>query len=107
MIECRYDMTIQVPISRRDTGNWEKAIGDLLQKVGVVSNDGNVHNLTTSPVDRDDCAVFLTPLPDMGGIRKAASTGYKTYEPRTKKPSVKKIAAFERIRSKVNGPTGV
>lgn len=72
-IDCRYNLEIQVPVSRRDTGNWEKPIGDLLQAVGCVSNDGNLHRLTVLPVaGRTDCAVALTPLPEMDGIRAPA-----------------------------------
>lgn len=72
MICCRYNMELHVPISRRDTGNWEKAISDACQKVGVVSNDGNVHELRVVPSERSNCLVKLTLLPSMGGIRSQA-----------------------------------
>lgn len=69
IIASRYDMEIQVPISRRDTGNWEKAIGDALEKCGVVTNDGNINNLTIRPVERDNCRISIILLPDLGGVR--------------------------------------
>jgi Holliday junction resolvase RusA-like endonuclease len=71
-IDCRFDLVIEVPISRRDTGNWEKPICDLCEHVGVVTNDGNARNITIMPVERDDCMAAFWPLPDMGGIRKTA-----------------------------------
>lgn len=101
-IECRYDMEIHVPISRRDTGNWEKPIGDLLEACGVVTNDGNVHRLTVLPLARDDCAVCLTPLPEMDGIRKASPPKFtRTSMPRVRKPTANTIARFESIRAKI------
>ncbi len=72
-IACRYNMDILVPVSRRDTGNHEKAISDCLQSAGAVVNDGNLHSLTVTPVEgRTDVAVCLTPLPGMGGVRGPA-----------------------------------
>lgn len=71
-IACRYDAVVQVPVSRRDSDNWFKAIGDLLESVGVVTNDGNLHQLTITPTPgRTDCAVEITPLPGLGSVRKA------------------------------------
>lgn len=61
-IESRFDMEIYVPVSKRDTGNWEKAISDLLQSVGVITNDGNMRKLMVEPVERDDCMVVIKPV---------------------------------------------
>lgn len=72
-LDCRFDLTIEVPISRRDTDNWAKPIGDLCQYAGVVTNDGNVNRVTITPTRRTDCSVAFWPLPDMDGVRKAAS----------------------------------
>jgi Holliday junction resolvase RusA-like endonuclease len=71
---CRFNLTIEVPISRRDTGNWEKALCDLCESVGVVTNDGNAHSITITPTDRADCMLAFWPLPDMGGVR---ASGFK------------------------------
>lgn len=87
-VTCRYNMEIRVPVSRRDTGNWEKAIGDLLESVGIVSNDGNVHSLLVTPMERTDCMVALWLLPEMGGVRKKPQMRI----PRTR--AGKKRAAF-------------
>lgn len=98
-IDTRYDMELLVPISRRDTGNWEKAIGDLLEKVGVVTNDGNLNRLTITPVDRDDCCVCLTPAPEMSGIRKPArqhAGGFRT----SVRDSPAKINAMRKLRAR-------
>ena len=46
IIDCRFRAgVIEVPVSRRVAGNWEKAVLDLLEHVGVVTNDGNVHEI--------------------------------------------------------------
>lgn len=98
-IDCRFDVTIQVPISRRDTDNWCKSILDLCEKVGVITNDGNQHRLSVEPMERDDCAVFLTPLPEMGGVRKAPSAKFRSSALRRTRPKQQTIMAFERIRA--------
>jgi len=99
-LACRYDMTLNVPISRRDTDNWPKPIGDLLQMAGVVTNDGNIHRLSVNPCDRRDCMVALTPLPDMDGVRKPAKSAY---EGRTiaAKPTRKVLDKMAALRMKV------
>lgn len=71
-IDCRFNLTIEVPISRRDTGNFEKPICDLCEHVGVVSNDGNAHQIVVTPVERTDCMAAFFLLPEMSGVRKAA-----------------------------------
>ena len=40
-IEGPYQTTIVVPKGRRDLGNYEKAISDAAQSLGIVSNDKN------------------------------------------------------------------
>jgi len=99
-IACRFNLTIHVPISRRDTGNWEKAIGDLLQTVGVVTNDGNVHELIVRPMERDDCLVALEPLPEMGGVRAPTKLGRPPMKRKEKTPAAK-VRASERVRAGV------
>ena len=71
-IDCRFNCLIEVPISRRDSGNWEKPALDLLEHVGVVTNDGNVNEIIIRPVARDDVMVALWCLPEMGAVRKQA-----------------------------------
>jgi Holliday junction resolvase RusA-like endonuclease len=75
-VVCRFNCLIEVPISKRDTGNWEKATLDLLEHVGVVSNDGNLNQLEVRPVERKDVMVALYLLPDMGGVRPQAPDRY-------------------------------
>jgi len=87
IVACRFNCVIEVPISRRDTGNWEKAILDLLEHVHVVSNDGNMHQLEVRPVERSDVMVALWLLPGMGGVRPQAPPRYVGKEwrrPKTK-----------------------
>lgn len=69
-IACRFDVLIEVPISRRDTGNWEKALMDLCEHVGVVTNDGNAREIRIRPITRDDCMLAFWLLPDLDGVRK-------------------------------------
>lgn len=85
-LDCRYNLTIEVPISRRDTDNWAKPISDLCQHVGVVTNDGNVNRITITPVDRADCMAAFWSLPEMGNVRKAARPGYvgRAWKPKNK-----------------------
>jgi len=71
-IDCRFNCLIEVPISMRDTSNWEKATLDLCESVGVISNDGNSNEVLIRPTARDDVMVAIWCLPEMGGIRKAA-----------------------------------
>ena len=71
-VDCRFDVSIRVPISRRDTDNWAKALMDLLQKAGIVSNDGNMNNVQIAPEARADCEITLIERPDLGAIRKPA-----------------------------------
>ena len=47
-LACRFNLDIEVPISRRDTGNHEKALCDLCESCGVVTNDGNAHHASRS-----------------------------------------------------------
>jgi Holliday junction resolvase RusA-like endonuclease len=68
-ITCRFNALIEVPVSRRDTGNWEKPVMDLLEHVGAITNDGNAHEIIIRPAPRTDVMVALWALPDMGGVR--------------------------------------
>lgn len=70
-IMCRFDVSIEVPISRMDTDNAIKPLLDLCQLVHLISNDGNQNRVEIVPSDRADCVLRFTPLPDMGAIRKA------------------------------------
>ena len=72
-IDCRFNVIIEVPISRRDTGNFEKATMDLCEHVGLITNDGNAHEITIRPMPRADVAVALWCLPGMDGVRKQAA----------------------------------
>jgi Holliday junction resolvase RusA-like endonuclease len=72
-LDCRFNLDIEVPISRRDTGNHEKALCDLCETCGVVTNDGNAHRISVTPTERTDCLLVFTPLPEMGGVRKPAA----------------------------------
>jgi Holliday junction resolvase RusA-like endonuclease len=71
-IDCRFNVVIEVPISRRDSGNFEKATMDLCEIVGLVTNDGNAHEINIRPVAREDVMVAIWALPEMGAVRKAA-----------------------------------
>ena len=68
-IDCRFNVLIEVPISRRDTGNFEKAILDLCESCGVITNDGNAHEILVRPTKRDDVMVAFFLLPEMGQVR--------------------------------------
>jgi Holliday junction resolvase RusA-like endonuclease len=68
-IDCRFNVLIEVPISRRDTSNWEKATLDLCETVGLVANDGNSNEVLIRPVAREDVMVALWVLPEMGAVR--------------------------------------
>jgi Holliday junction resolvase RusA-like endonuclease len=70
-LDCRFNLDIEVPISRRDTGNHEKALCDLCESCGVVTNDGNAHRISVTPTERTDCLLVFTPLPEMGAVRQA------------------------------------
>jgi hypothetical protein len=72
-LDCRFNLDIEVPISRRDTGNHEKALCDLCETCGVVTNDGNAHRISVTPTERTDCLLVFTPLPEMGAVRRPAA----------------------------------
>jgi Holliday junction resolvase RusA-like endonuclease len=71
-VDCRFNALIEVPISRRDSDNWAKATLDLCETVGLISNDGNLHELIVRPVAREDVMVAIWALPEMGAVRRAA-----------------------------------
>jgi Holliday junction resolvase RusA-like endonuclease len=72
-IDCRFNCIIEVPITRRDTDNWSKAVLDLCESVGAISNDGNLNELFVRPVPREDVMVALWVLPEMGAVRRPAA----------------------------------
>jgi Holliday junction resolvase RusA-like endonuclease len=72
-IDCRFNCLIEVPITRRDSDNWSKAVLDLCETVGLITNDGNACEITIRPVAREDVMVALWVLPEMGGVRKPAA----------------------------------
>lgn len=86
LVECRFDLELHVPISRRDTDNWTKALADLAQHAGLVSNDGNMRRVLVIPEKRVDCLIAITPLPDEPGVRKAAKPRHYTPATPRKKP---------------------
>lgn len=98
-IDCRFDVEISVPVSRRDTDNWTKPLLDLCQHVGLVSNDGNMHQVTVTPMVRDDCVVRLLPRPDIGAVRKPARSGGKPGYTRPRKPTLKQVRVGNRMGS--------
>lgn len=98
-IEGRFDVRIEVPISRRDTDNFAKPLMDLMEHVNIVSNDGNMHDVTISPVDRPDCSVALFERPDLAGIRKPSGRKKRTGGPKAK-PSRKRLDALAAVRAR-------
>lgn len=99
-ITCRFNVSIEVPISRKDTDNHVKPLLDLCQLVNIISNDGNVNELRIVPTDRTDCLLAFVPLPEMGGIRKPASIVWRCSASKAK-PDKNKIKALEKLREKV------
>jgi len=99
-VDCRFDARIEVPISRRDTDNWAKPLLDLMEHVGIVTNDGNMHDVTISPTDRDDCLIALTPRPDLGGVRTKSARKKRTGGPPAK-PTRKRLDALNAVRARV------
>ena len=96
-LDCRFNLDIEVPISRRDTGNFEKALCDLCESCGVVTNDGNAHRITVTPTERTDCLLAFTPLPEMGAVRapagakgrpKGGRRARRTFAPHPKRPGL-------------------
>ena len=55
-IDCRFNCLIEVPMSRQDTGNFEKATMDLCEHVRLLTNDGNAFEIviTTATAHRCD-----------------------------------------------------
>ena len=73
-IDCRFNVIIEVPVSRRDSDKrWAKATMDLCESVGLITNDGNVNEINIRPMPRADVAVALWCLPAMDGVRKQAA----------------------------------
>ena len=72
-IDCRFNVIIEVPVSRRDSDNWAKATMDLCEHVGLLTNDGNAFEIVIRPRPRTDVMVALWCLPAMDGVRKQAA----------------------------------
>lgn len=100
-ITCRFDVSIEVPISRADTDNRIKPLLDLCQLVHAISNDGNMNEVRIVPTDRTDCCIALTPLPDMGGVRKPASVVWRTSGPSKPRPTAAQLRKVAAVRSRV------
>jgi Holliday junction resolvase RusA-like endonuclease len=71
-IVCRFNVAVEVPITRMDTDNFLKPLLDLCQSTHLISNDGNQNRVTIIPAHRDDCMLAFWPLPEMDGVRKPA-----------------------------------
>lgn len=99
-IEGRFDVRIEVPISRRDTDNWSKPLLDLMEHVGVVSNDGNMHQVTVTPTDRTDCLIAITERPDLGAVRKPSTRKKRTGGPPAK-PTRKRLDKVAAVRGRI------
>lgn len=99
-IDCRFDVRIEVPISRRDTDNWAKPLLDLMEHVGIVSNDGNMHQVTVTPADRPDCLIAITERPDLGAVRMPSKRKKRTGGPPAK-PTRKRLDKIAAARGKV------
>ena len=99
-IDGRFDVRIEVPISRRDTDNWAKPLMDLMQHAGVISNDGNMNVVTITPMDREDCSVALFERPDLGNVRAPSKARKRTGGP-APKPSRRRLDALAAVRGRV------
>lgn len=71
-VDCRFDIAIAVPVSRKDVDNQIKSTIDLLQNCGVIGNDANAVSVSIRAEARADCVVTITPRPDLPGARAAA-----------------------------------
>ena len=98
-IKCRFNVSIEVPISRRDTDNSIKPLLDLCQLIHAISNDGNQNEVRIIPTNRDDCMISLTPLPEMGSVRAPAKTVWRTSAPRVSKSSTAALKVMARARA--------
>lgn len=98
-ITCRFNVAIEVPVSRKDTDNHIKPLLDLCQLIHAISNDGNMNEVRIVPADRDDCMVALTPLPELGGVRHPAKSEWRISAPTKVKPTAAKLRAVARIRA--------
>lgn len=99
-IDVRFDAAIEVPISRRDTDNHIKPLLDLLQNIGLITNDGNANEVRIVPVDREDCMIALTPRPDLGHVRTPAKRHYGGHA-MPQKPTAARLRKVEAVRGRV------
>jgi len=56
----RYDLLIEVGPSRRDLGNMEKCVSDLLVKMNVVDDDKHCRNIHLKVAEFPGCRVTVT-----------------------------------------------
>ena len=106
-IDCRFNVVIEVPISKRDSGNFEKPTMDLCEHVGLVTNDGNAHEINIRPVPREDVMVAIWCLPEMGEIRKQAKPRGTGQRERTGRTVKRKLPGLTWKPLRVSEPTGI
>jgi Holliday junction resolvase RusA-like endonuclease len=100
-IDCRFSVEIEVPISRIDLDNHIKPLLDLLTNMGVIADDANVAGIQIRPMVRTDCAVCITPLPAMGGVRKPASVPWRQSRPIKARPTQRQLDLVSALHAKV------
>lgn len=100
-ITCRFDVQIQIPITRGDVDNRIKPLLDLCQSVRAICNDGNANEIRISPVDRPDCMVALTPRPEIGSVRAAAKVPWRTGGPTKARPTAARLRQAEHLRARI------
>lgn len=99
-LDIRFDVEIHVPISRRDTDNWNKPLLDVCEHAGAITNDGNQNIVTTIPMQRTDCMIAFYPRADLGAIRKKTKRKKGNGGPPARTPR-KRLDALYVMRSKV------
>lgn len=63
-IDGAYAVALSIPKNRRDLGNHEKALSDLLQHVGIIKDDSHAEDIRiTRDRSREDVLVRLWALP--------------------------------------------
>lgn len=94
IITCPYHMLVVLPPTRMDDDNPIKPIGDLMQRMGLVSNDRNMHGHEVQhDPNRSDVLVVLTLRPD---LPPRAATARKPVFRAAGKPTVGQIGKARR-----------
>jgi Holliday junction resolvase RusA-like endonuclease len=95
-IRGTFDWHLVVPKkSRRDRNNWDKAVLDLLEYVGIIRNDKGQDRYWVSAEDRDDVLIRLW---DRGGPeQQLPRKTYRLSMPRPKRPTAKQLRLGQRI----------